>query len=289
MCPGLPQASNDLVRRAATVTCWGDGQYGGMFVAGMYAAAFFETDMRKVVESGLACVPPESDYAKSISDVLAWCEIEQDWTSVWRRVNEKWDNQDRCPYGALEPLNIDAKINGAYPRSACSTAATISGRPSRSRRNAARIPTATPRPPPASGPPCTATTRSRRVHRRHPGDRGGKFVYTEYTFDSIVESSVSRAIAMIEKTGGRREGDKLIIAVQTPRPTKRRSIRSASRSNTSHVKTRAGRGMANGPASNRPRAASRRLASAKGAASDDRIPRHRRADLRPVHRRRRHR
>ena len=87
MCPGLPQASNDLVGRAARVTCWGDGICGGMFVAGMYARAFFETDMRKVVEAGLACVPPDTDYARSITDVLAWSkENPDDWKATWKRV-----------------------------------------------------------------------------------------------------------------------------------------------------------------------------------------------------------
>ena len=32
----------------------GDGIYGGMFVSCMYAAAFFESDPRALVEAGLA-------------------------------------------------------------------------------------------------------------------------------------------------------------------------------------------------------------------------------------------
>ena len=115
MCPAMPAASNDLCHRAARIVAWGDGIYGGMFTAGMYTRAFFETDVRKVVEAGLECIPPDSTYANVIRDVLAWsAEDPSDWQKTWRRVNEKWDGQDRCPYGALEPLNIDAKINGAY-------------------------------------------------------------------------------------------------------------------------------------------------------------------------------
>ena len=41
---------------------YGDGIYGGMFVSGMYAAAFFESDPRKVVEAGLAAIPARSPY-----------------------------------------------------------------------------------------------------------------------------------------------------------------------------------------------------------------------------------
>ena len=54
MTPGLPRSSNELCWRAGRVMNNGDGIYGGMFVSGMYAAAFFENDPRKVVEAGLA-------------------------------------------------------------------------------------------------------------------------------------------------------------------------------------------------------------------------------------------
>ena len=38
--------------RVGQVMNFGDGLYGGMFVTGMYAAAFFETDVRRIVEAG---------------------------------------------------------------------------------------------------------------------------------------------------------------------------------------------------------------------------------------------
>src|SRR5690349_2464414 len=62
MAPGLPQSANDLAWRAGRVMNYGDGIYGGMFVAGMYAAAFFESDPRKVVAAGLAAIPAKSSY-----------------------------------------------------------------------------------------------------------------------------------------------------------------------------------------------------------------------------------
>ena len=114
MCPGLPQASNKYCDRVGRVMNYGDGLYGGMFVCGMYSAAYFDTDPRKVVEAGVACIPAESPYARIISDVLAWSADEPDWRHVWQKVEEKWDKHDICPDGANRPFNIDAKINGAY-------------------------------------------------------------------------------------------------------------------------------------------------------------------------------
>jgi len=92
MAPGLPQASNDICLRAGRVMNYGDGILGGVFVSGMYAAAFFETDSRRIVEAGLATLPPESPYALLISDVLEWSqEHPDDWTEVWRLIDEKWN------------------------------------------------------------------------------------------------------------------------------------------------------------------------------------------------------
>ena len=54
MTPGLPQEANKYADRVGRVMNYGDGLYGGMFVSGMYAAGFFETDPRKVVVEGLA-------------------------------------------------------------------------------------------------------------------------------------------------------------------------------------------------------------------------------------------
>ena len=84
---------------------YGDGLYGGMFVCGMYAAAFFENDPRKVVEAGLACIPAKSEYALLIRDLLDWsAQYPNDWRKVWQLVEDKWDKNDPCPDGALQRL-----------------------------------------------------------------------------------------------------------------------------------------------------------------------------------------
>ncbi|MBM3290224.1 MAG: ADP-ribosylglycohydrolase family protein, partial [Candidatus Hydrogenedentes bacterium] len=93
---------------------YGDGLYGGMFVSGMYAAAYFEdNDVRKVIEAGLACIPKESQYHQCISDVVAWhAESPDDWQAAWRKIEQKWQDDVDCAPG--NAFNIDAKLNGAY-------------------------------------------------------------------------------------------------------------------------------------------------------------------------------
>jgi len=115
MAPGLPASANEIAERVGRVMSYGDGLYGGMFVSGMYAAAFFENDPRRVVEQGLLSIPEESGYAQIIRDVLRWSEEHpDDWQATWRLIEEKWDRDDPCPDGARSAFNIDARLNGAY-------------------------------------------------------------------------------------------------------------------------------------------------------------------------------
>ena len=115
--PGMPNVAIELGEKFGRLMNYGDGLYGGQFVGGMYAEAFFEDDMVKIVKAGLKCIPAKSQYAECIRDVLAWYkENPEDWEKTWQLIEEKYqDNPDyrrfSCDKG---DFNIDAKINGAY-------------------------------------------------------------------------------------------------------------------------------------------------------------------------------
>ncbi len=115
--PGLPNSGIRLGEVFGRLMNYGDGLYGGQFTAGMYAEAFFETDMEKVVRSGLRCIPEPSQYHECISDVLKWYkQFPDDWQKTWRLVEQKYnDNPDYRKFACEKgDFNIDAKINGAY-------------------------------------------------------------------------------------------------------------------------------------------------------------------------------
>jgi len=219
MTPGLPQSANDIAWRAGRVMNYGDGIYGGMFVSGMYAAAFFEKDARKVVEAGLASIPANSPYGMLIADVLAWSkQYPQDWKKVWHLIEDKWDKRDPCPDGALRPFNIDAKLNGAYIAlgllygggdfTRTLDVATRSGQDSDCN-------------PASAGGILGVMLGYKAIPEEWKGgipalaDR--KFSYTDFSFHTIVASTDQRAIALVKKTGGRVEGDKLMVKMQQPK------------------------------------------------------------------------
>ncbi len=117
--PGLPNTVIELGEKFGRLMNYGDGVYGGQFVGGMYAEAFFENDPVTIVQAGLRCIPEGSQYAETIRDVLAWYrQYPDDWEKTWDLINEKYHlNHDYRRFSCTGPdadFNIDAKINGAY-------------------------------------------------------------------------------------------------------------------------------------------------------------------------------
>jgi hypothetical protein len=115
--PGMPNTAIRLGNIYGQLMNYGDGVYGGQLIGGMYAAAFFETDMERIVEAGLACIPAGSQYAETIRDVLSWYrEDPNDWERTWGLVTEKYlRNPAYRRFTFMQgEASIDAKLNGAY-------------------------------------------------------------------------------------------------------------------------------------------------------------------------------
>ncbi|MCO6043734.1 ADP-ribosylglycohydrolase family protein [Aeoliella sp. ICT_H6.2] len=119
--PGMPQVAIELGEKFGRLMNYGDGVYGGQFVAGMYCEAFFEQDIHRIIEAGLACIPAESQYAEMVRDIVAWHQqYPDDWQATWRRVEAKYHNHPDythglcCGPGGVDHFSIDVKLNGAY-------------------------------------------------------------------------------------------------------------------------------------------------------------------------------
>jgi hypothetical protein len=117
--PGLPNEVIMLGNKFGRIMNYGDGVYGGIFVGGMYAEAYFESDIQKIIQAGLDCIPYESQYAECMRDVIKWHqENPNDWRKTWQLIENKYlKNPAYQKYKAYEPnywIEMDAKVNGAY-------------------------------------------------------------------------------------------------------------------------------------------------------------------------------
>lgn len=68
--PGKPEKAANYAAAAASVTHDGNGVYGGMFIAACISCAFIQQDIEAIIHTGLSCIPPDSEYARTVRSVL---------------------------------------------------------------------------------------------------------------------------------------------------------------------------------------------------------------------------
>lgn len=88
--PGDPQFAADLAERAGSVSHDGEAVYGAQVIAAMEAQAFIESDMDKLLDTGLSVIPADSVIAQVIHDVRSWHKEDGDWRKTRERIGEKY-------------------------------------------------------------------------------------------------------------------------------------------------------------------------------------------------------
>ncbi|MDR2037996.1 MAG: ADP-ribosylglycohydrolase family protein [Bacteroidales bacterium] len=115
MSPGMPNASSEICDKIGHIMNYGDGWYGGVYVAAMYSLAFIYDDVEKIVLEALKTIPEQSTFYQCIHDVINWYyQYPGDWKKTWADLENKWNHEVGCPDGVFDPFNIDAKMNAAY-------------------------------------------------------------------------------------------------------------------------------------------------------------------------------
>jgi hypothetical protein len=216
MCPGMPRSATLIADKIGRIMNYGEGVYGGIFVAALYSEAYFENDISKIIDKALLSIPSESDYYKIVKDVIKLHQhYPSDWRAAWKELEEKWGDVDIC--GAGTPFNIDAKLNGAYivmgllygegdpmktleistrcgqdsdcnPSNALAVLGVING---------------------FSGLPAYMQDGVKAL-----GDT--LFIHTTYSFNSAVTSTVKYAYELIQKDGGTVSENLIKVKIQAP-------------------------------------------------------------------------
>jgi hypothetical protein len=115
MSPGMINTASEICDRTGHIMNYGDGWYGGVFMAAMYATAFISDDIDVIVSEGLKPVPEKSRFYGAISDVIKWHrQYPDDWKQSWFEFEKKHTSEKGCPEGVFNAFNIDAGVNAAY-------------------------------------------------------------------------------------------------------------------------------------------------------------------------------
>ena len=225
--PGMPNVAIKLGEKFGRLMNYGDGLYGGQFVGGMYAEAFFEKDMVKIVQAGLKCVPKKSQFAECILDVLAWYKKNPyDWEKTWQLIEDKYqDNPDYRKFSCDKgDFNIDAKINAAYIVMGLLYG---EGDPDKTIIISTRCGQDSDCNPSNSGGILFTTIGFKNLPDKFKSalNPEGKFSHTPYNFPTLVEVSKKLVRQAVKREGGRMvknsdAQDVFIIPVKKPKPTK---------------------------------------------------------------------
>ncbi|MDP6524320.1 MAG: ADP-ribosylglycohydrolase family protein [Kiritimatiellia bacterium] len=228
--PGMPQIPIELGEKFGRVMNYGDGFYAGQFVGAMYSAAFFETDIIKIIEDALKSIPAESQYAEMVRDMLKWYEEDSDdWQATWDKIEKKYHMNPEYTHakcskpGDMGKFSIDAKLNGAYilmgmlyGKGDIDKTIVISMRCGQDSDC---------NPSNAGGILCTALGMSKLPEKFTSAlDMKGKFSHTRYDFPGLVEVSKKLVRQAVVRCGGSVKKDKagkemLIIPVKKVVPS----------------------------------------------------------------------
>jgi len=216
--PGLANVVIELGEKFGRLMNYGDGLYGGQFVGAMYAEAFFENDIEKIVRAGLKTIPKSSQYAECIRDILAWYKQNpDDWQKTWQLINEKYHlNPDyrRFSCNKEPPPIVMGLLYGKGDPDKTIIISTRCGQDSDCN-------------PSNSGGVLFTTIGFENLPERFKSalNPEGKFSHTPYNFPMLIKVCEKLVRQAVKRAGGRIEKnadgeDVFVIPVTKPRPTK---------------------------------------------------------------------
>jgi hypothetical protein len=222
MHPGMPNSAAAFSDEIGHIMSYGDGWYGGVFVAALYSLAMVENDVGLVVREALKTIPKQSLFYQTISDTIRAYEANpDDWHRAWFDVHQKWGYKDRGPDGAFGVYNIDAKINSAWV-----VLGLLYGNGDFSRT----IEIATRAGDDSDCNPATAAgvlgvilgySKIPDYWKQYlPEIEDINFLHTELSLNDSHKLSYKHALKAISRHGGKVEGDRIQIKVQKPEPVR---------------------------------------------------------------------
>ena len=222
MSPGMPNTASAISDKIGHIMNYGDGWYGGVFMGAMYSMSFVSSDINYIVKEALKTIPAKSDFYQCINDVINWhAKYPNDWRQNWFEIQKKWSSDIACAEGIFMPFNIDAKVNSAYV-----VLGLLYGRGDFTKT-------------------LEIATRAGQDADCNPSSAGGilgaiigynnipaywkmglkeaediNFKYTTISLNRVYELGLKHALQNIELNGGKIDGDKVSIMLQTPAAVK---------------------------------------------------------------------
>lgn len=92
--PGDPEQAAELARKAASVSHDGEAIYGAQALAAMEAQAFIESDIGRLLDTGVSQIPADSLIYRMIADLREWHLADKDWRKTFERIEAQYGYKD---------------------------------------------------------------------------------------------------------------------------------------------------------------------------------------------------
>jgi hypothetical protein len=222
--PGMPGVVIALGEKFGRLMNYGDGMYAGQFIGALYAEAYFEKDIHKLIQAGLKCIPPQCLYAEMVRDMLAWHrENPNDWEKTWALVDKKYRSKEYY----LSAL--DVKLEGAFVLMGLLYG---KGDPDQTIIISCRCGSDSDCNPSSSGGILFTSLGLSRLDERYYRrlDKKAIFSHTAYSFPGLIDVCEKLTRQALVKAGGRVEKDAggeevFVIPVVAPKPSKFEDLR----------------------------------------------------------------
>lgn len=106
--PGMTQKAAERALWGARITNDDWGTHPTIAYGAMISAAFFEKDVRKLVDIGIQAVPNEGPFAEGIRDVVKWHSEFDDWRDTRAKIHEKYYAYKKGSYEA--PVSVVSSL-----------------------------------------------------------------------------------------------------------------------------------------------------------------------------------
>ena len=125
LAPGNPELAATFAREDASTDHAGEGIFAEMFLAAVESAAFVESDLSKIIDTGLHCIDRDSKLYRAFSDVRAAWDKTHDVMRVRETILEKYpaDNWTDVTINLSFILLSLLACDGDFDKAVCTAAA----------------------------------------------------------------------------------------------------------------------------------------------------------------------
>jgi ADP-ribosylglycohydrolase len=121
LAPGNPKLAAAYAYEDACLDHAEQGLWAEVWLAAMQSAAFVETDVQKIVQTGFEHIPADAEIRAAIEDTCRWWEVSKDWKKVRLRILKKYGHENFTNVTENMAFTLLALLdgNGDFSRSIC--------------------------------------------------------------------------------------------------------------------------------------------------------------------------